>query len=86
MKLPWHNKTGIPKAIAIIATIGILAFGLCTADIVTGVVDSDSKWLKPLEYLPALCSIVVVASAITLAVLFDLNKRRTKRNNKRRHL
>jgi hypothetical protein len=79
MKLPWRDKTGIPKAIAILATTAILAFGLCTANVVMGVPDSDSRWLKPLQYLIPLCSIFVVASVISLAVLFDLNKRRSRR-------
>ncbi len=79
MHTPWHNKTGIPKAIAILATTAILAFGLCTTNVLTGVPGSDSRWLKPLQYLPALCSIIVIASVITLAVLFDLKNRRSKR-------
>lgn len=29
MKLPWHNKTGYSKAIAILATILTISIGLC---------------------------------------------------------
>jgi len=86
MYTPWRNKSGIPKAIAILSTTAILAFGLCAANVLMGLPDSDSRWLMPLQYLPALCSIIVVASVITLAVLFDLNKRHAKRNSKRRDL
>jgi hypothetical protein len=77
MHLPWRNKTGIPKAIAILATIGILAFGLCTANFVVAP-DSDSKWL---QYAIPLCAITFVASMLAVAVLVDLSKRRSKHKN-----
>lgn len=32
MKLPWHNKTGAAKAIAILATILTISLGLCGAN------------------------------------------------------
>lgn len=75
MKLPWRNKTGIPKAIAILATIGILAFGLCTANFVLAP-DPDSKWL---QYAIPLCAITFIASMLAVAFLIDLTKRRSKR-------
>lgn len=79
MKLPWHDRTGIPKAIAILATTAILAFGLCAANLVLGLPGSDNKWFKPLEYLPGFCSVIVIASLLALAILVDLNNRRSRR-------
>ncbi|HEY4010489.1 MAG TPA: hypothetical protein VGM11_10095 [Acidobacteriaceae bacterium] len=81
MHTPWHNKTGIPKAIAILATTAILAFGVCTANVVLGVPDPDKGWLKPLQFLIPICSITVIASLIALAVLVDLKKRRSRRKH-----
>lgn len=75
MHLPWHNKSGIPKAIAIVATIGILAFGLCTANFVIAP-DSDGKWL---QYVIPVCAITFVASMFAVAILVDMSKRRAKR-------
>jgi amino acid transporter len=86
MHLPWHNKTGIPKAIAILATIGILAFGLCTANVVLGEPDPVSKWRKLLQFTIPVCAITFFACMIAVAVLVDLSKRRSKRNSQRKPL
>lgn len=77
MHLPWHDKTGIPKAIAILATIGILAFGLCTANFVVAP-GSDSEWL---QYVIPLCAITFLVSMLAVAFLVDLSKRRSKNKN-----
>lgn len=83
MYTPWRDKSGIPKAIAILATIGILAFGLCTANFVTGVPDSNSKWG---QFVIPLCAITFFAPMLAVAFLIDLSKRRAKRNSQRRDL
>lgn len=41
MKLPWHNKTGYAKAIAILATILTISIGLCGAN-----------WLAVIRFVP----------------------------------
>lgn len=79
MHTPWHNKTGIPKAIAILATIGILAFGLCTANFLVAP-DPDNKWL---QYAIPLCAITFVASMLAVALLIDLSKKRSRKNRPR---
>jgi hypothetical protein len=33
MKLPWHDRTGYPKSIAIFATILTVSLGLCGANL-----------------------------------------------------
>lgn|GEM_PF-1270233 len=33
MKLPWHSKTGLAKAAAVLATILIISFGLCGVNV-----------------------------------------------------
>lgn len=76
MHLPWRNKTGIPKAIAILATIGILSFGLCTASFVVGTPTADSQWL---QYTMPVFAVTFVASMLAVAFLIDLSKRRSKR-------
>lgn len=80
MHTPWHNKTGIPKAIAILATTAILAFGLCTAGVVFGPTDSDSKLAGVLEFLPIICGVTVGVCVLALGIMVDLNKRRSRRN------
>lgn len=86
MHTPWHNKTGIPKAIAILATTAILAFGLCTADMVIGPSYSDSKLANLLQFLPLLFGVTVVVCVIALGLMVDVNKRRAKRDNRRNRL
>lgn len=81
MHTPWHNKTGIPKAIAILATTAILAFGLCAADMVIGPSYSNGRLANLLQFLPLLLGVTVAVCIITLAILFDLNKRRAKRKH-----
>jgi hypothetical protein len=34
MKAPWRNLTGLSKAMAILATIACIAFGLCSANLI----------------------------------------------------
>jgi hypothetical protein len=80
MHTPWHNRTGIPKAIAIVATIGIIAFGLCSAQLVFGLPSSNSRWTDLLQLPPMFLGVTVGFCVLALAIMVDLNKRRSRRN------
>ncbi|HEY4010491.1 MAG TPA: hypothetical protein VGM11_10105 [Acidobacteriaceae bacterium] len=67
MKLPWHNKTGIPKAIAILATILMVSIGLCGANLFTvlrfGFLD-DSRWASVLLSIAGWVEIAAIIGSI----------------------
>lgn len=71
MHTPWHNKTGIPKAIAIVATIGIIAFGLCTANLFVPPLNSE-RWERVQSYVAGAYSVTVILSVVVLIVLLVL--------------
>jgi hypothetical protein len=66
MNAPWKNLTGLSKVIAILATIAIIAFGLCSANLAFIVAKNpDSRWTS----LPAFeGSIVLLCLAGMLVV------------------
>lgn len=72
MKLPWHNRTGIPKAIAIVATIGILAFGLCSVNLFVSPATSE-RLLRLQTLFASLYSVTVILSILLVIVLLIVN-------------
>jgi hypothetical protein len=72
VKLPWYNKTGIPKAIAIIATIGILTFGLCTANLFVPPANTE-RWQRIQALLASTYSVTVIFSIILVILLLVIN-------------
>jgi len=66
------NKTGIPKAIAIIATIGILAFGLCTANLFVPPANTQ-PWERIQALFASAYSVAVILSIILVILLLVIN-------------
>ena len=73
MHTPWHNRTGIPKAIAIVSTIGILAFGLCTVNVLTSGASGDNWFAEIQTGIVRVCAPAVLVSLIVIAVLLFIN-------------
>jgi len=81
MYLPWRNKTGVPKAIAIVATIGILAFGLCSANLFVPPARTE-HWQRVQALFASIYSVTVILSVVVVIVLLFINAfRRPRRKN-----
>ena len=74
MKAPWSNRSGIPKAIAILATIALLSFGLCSTNMMffsdsTGPVSTLLQIMAGVASMAApLCLVAMLVLAIVSAV------------------
>ncbi len=73
MRLPGITDTGIPKAIAIVATIGILAFGLCTANLFVPPARHRAMAKSADDTLQAPIPLRLILSIVVLIVLIVIN-------------
>ena len=80
MHTPWHNKTGIPKAIAVSATLCILCFGLCSTGLLTTV--SNRQWPTALIAMFAVSGDLAVISFIVMLILLAISGYQRKRRNR----
>lgn len=78
MKLPWHDRSGIQKAIAICAAICIVSFGLCSAGLMAA--NRDDRWLKLSQMLFGICGSAAILSFALALFLYAWNEvRRTRK-------
>lgn len=69
VQFPWQNRTGVAKAIAIVASVGVVAFGLCSANLLVNPSNNEHMQLMQ-SYFAGACSFTVIGSVVVLTVLF----------------
>jgi uncharacterized membrane protein len=82
MHTPCHNRTGLPKAIAISATLCILCFGLCSTGLLTTV--SNRQWPTALIAMFAVAGDLAIISFIVMLILVTISAYRDKRKRRNR--
>lgn len=78
MRMPWSNKVGLAKVVAIVATILLVSLGLCGINFVAaiGLASQGARivsagWLQEFFLIAGLIeSVAIVVSAIALVAVF----------------
>ena len=71
MYIPWRNKSDLSKAIAIVATVGVLAFGLCSANVLVQNANTE-RWQRVQDLAVSACSVTMILSILVLIGLLTV--------------
>jgi hypothetical protein len=82
--MPWHNKTGLAKATAILATVFTLSLGLCGANLVAftrfGAFDGPQNWRSTLLWDAGYAELfAILGSLLGLFIILIINAGRSMR-------